>query len=450
MLKVVKITKGLDIPLRGEAEKIVKELHTSQVAVKPVDFIGVFPKLLVKEGDTVKGGSPLFFNKYQESILFTSPVSGKISEIRRGDKRILLEVCIEADEKQTAIEFGKANPNLLTRDEIIEKMISSGIWPLIRQRPYSVIANPKDTPKAIHIPAFDTAPLAPDYDFIMHGKGDVFQVGLDAIARLTNGNVYLNIHANQTTSKVFLNSKRVQIVAYQGPHPAGNVSVHARHSSPINKGDVIWYLYPQDVVAIGKLFMNGIYDMSTVIALTGSEVKHPRYYKTIRGVNVGEMIQNNVGSGNNRIISGNVLTGKKIRSDGYVGFYDSMVTVIPEGNYHEFLGWAMPGLNKYSFSDTFFSRLNLKKKKYDFDTNYHGAERAYVMTGQYEKVLPLDILPLPLIKACLVEDIDLMEGLGIYEVDDEDFALCEYIDTSKTEIQSIIRKGLDLMRKEMS
>ncbi|MDP2424079.1 MAG: Na(+)-translocating NADH-quinone reductase subunit A [Bacteroidales bacterium] len=450
MTKVVRITKGLDIPLKGEAEKIIKELPITQVAIKPTDFIGVFPKLLVKEGDPVQVGSPVFFNKYREEILFTSPVSGHITEIRRGDKRVLLEVRIEADGNQTTIDFDAADPNELSRNDIVKKMIDSGVWPLLRQRPYSVIANPSEIPKAIHIPAFDTSPLAPDYDFIVHGKGDFFQTGLDALTKLTNGNVCLNVHATQTISKVFMNSKKVQIMAYEGPHPAGNVSVHIQHSSPLNKGDVVWYLYPQDVITIGKLFKTGHYDVSTVIALTGSEVKHPVYFKSIRGAVVIGMLENNLKEGNIRIISGNVLTGTQIRPHGYVGFYNSMVTVIPEGSYYEFLGWALPGFSKFSFSRTFFSWLASKKKKYVLDTNYHGGVKAYVMTGQYEKVMPLDILPMQLIKACLVEDIDLMEGLGIYEVDEEDFALCEYLDTSKTEIQSIIRKGLDLMRKEMS
>ncbi len=450
MTKIIKIKKGLDLPLKGEAERIVRELPPAQVAVKPTDFIGVFPKLLVKEGDAVSAGSPLFFNKYREQVLFTSPISGTISEVRRGEKRVLLEIRIEPDGRKSSVDFGVADPNLLTREEIIRKLVSSGLWPVIRQRPYSVIANPDDMPKAIYVPAFDKAPLAPDYDFILHGKGEVFQAGLDALSRLTQGKVHLSIHASQTTSKVFLNSKRVEITAYEGPHPAGNVSVHIQKTEPINKGDVVWYLYPQDVAAIGKLFITGHLDLSQMIALTGSVIKQPAYYRTMRGAQVTPIINGNLRQEQVRVISGNVLTGKHIKQDGFIGFYDSMLTVIPEGNYHEFFGWASPGFGKFSFSRTFFSWLVPKKKGYEFNTNLHGGERAYVMTGQYEKVMPLDILPMQLFKACLIEDIDLMEGLGIYEVDEEDFALCEYIDTSKTEIQSIIRKGLDLMRKEMS
>lgn len=449
MTKVVKITKGLDIPLLGEAEKIMKDLSSHHYAVKPTDFNGVFPKVLIKEGDEIKAGTPLFFNKYNEKILFTSPVSGKVIEIRRGDKRILEEIRIEADGKNSYIDFGSADPQKLKREEIVEKLIQSGIWPCIRQRPFSVIADPGKTPKAIHVSAFDTAPLAPDYDFIVHGKGELFQTGLNALARLTNGTVHLNVHSKATTSKVFLNSRNVQINYFAGPHPAGNVSVHIANTDPINKGDIVWYLYPQDVIAIGRLFQKGVYDASIVIALTGSEVQKPLYYKTLRGVSVKNLLLDNLSESKVRIISGNVLNGDKILTDGYLGFYHNQITIIPEGNFYEFIGWAAPGFGKFSFSRAFFSWLS-KSKKYQLDTNLHGGHRAFVMTGKYEQVFPLDILPMQLIKACMINDIDLMEGLGIYEVDEEDFALCEFIDTSKTEIQSIIRQGLDMMRKETS
>lgn len=435
--------------MMGEAEKIIKDLPSDHYAVKPTDFIGVFPKVLVKEGDEVQAGTPLFFNKYNEKILFTAQVSGRIIEIRRGDKRVLEEVRIEADGKNTHVDFGAASPWQLSREEIIEKLIKSGVWPVIRQRPYSVIANPASMPKAIHVPAFDTAPLAPDYDFIVHGKGDIFQAGLDALSKLTDGKVHLNVHSKFTTSKVFLNSKNVQINTFDGPHPTGNVSVHISRIDPINKGDIVWYLYPQDVLTIGRLFTKGIYDASVVIPLTGSEVEKPIYYKTIKGVSIRSLVQGTLKEGPLRIISGNVLTGEKVLPDSYLGFYHNQVTVIPEGNYYEFMGWAAPGLGKYSFSRAFFSWLS-GSKQYKLDTNFHGGHRAFVMTGKYEQVFPFDILPMQLLKACMIKDIDLMEGLGIYEVDEEDFALCEFIDTSKTEMQAMIREGLDLMRKETS
>ena len=449
MNKVIKIKKGLDIPLLGEAEKVMKDFSSEHYAVKPTDFTGVFPKVLIKEGDEVKAGTPLFFNKYNDKILFTAPVSGVVIEIRRGDKRVLEEIRIEADGKFSQIDFGSADPEKISREEVVEKLVKSGVWPCIRQRPYSVIADPDTMPKAIHIPAFDTAPLAPDYDFILHGKGEDFQMGLNAIAKLTSGKVHLNIHAEMTKSKVFLNSKNVQINTFSGPHPTGNVSVHIANIDPINKGDIVWYLYPQDVITIGRLFLKGVYNASIIVPITGSEVEKPVYYKTMRGVAVKNMLSNNLKEGKVRIISGNALTGDKILPTGYLGFYHNQLTVIPEGNYYEFMGWAAPGFGKYSFSRAFFSWLNPTKKQ-RLDTNLHGGERALVMTGTYEQVMPLDILPMQLLKACMIKDIDLMEGLGIYEVDEEDFALCEFIDTSKTEIQQIVREGLNLMRKETS
>jgi Na+-transporting NADH:ubiquinone oxidoreductase subunit A len=449
MSNVIKIKKGLNINLIGEAEKTIKELSTDQYAIKPTDFIGVFPKMLVKEGDAVKAGTPLFIDKYRDNIIFTSPVSGEVKEIKRGAKRMLLEVKIKANGSDEAVDFGKADPKSATRDQIVEKLLQSGVWPMIRQRPYSVIANPAEKPKSIFISTFDTSPLAPDNDLIVHGNGEDFQTGLDALVKLTDGKVHLNIDASATHSKVFTNSKGVQINQFSGPHPAGNVGVQINKIDPINKGDVVWYLYPQDVLTIGRLFNTGNYDSTRIIALAGSEVLRPAYYKTKVGVNVEALVNNNTTDVNKRYISGNVLTGKKVGLDSYVGFYHTQLTVIPEGDYYEFLGWGLPGFDKFSVSRTYPSFL-FKNRKYRLDTNYHGGERAFVMTGEFEKVFPFDIYPLQLIKAIMVEDIDLMENLGIYEVDEEDFALCEVIDTSKTEIQEIVRKGLDLMRKEMS
>jgi Na+-transporting NADH:ubiquinone oxidoreductase subunit A len=449
MSDVIKIKRGLTINLVGEAEKTISEITPKFCAIKPTDFVGVFPKLLVQEGDTVKAGTQLFFDKYREKIRFTSPISGTVRELRRGEKRILLEIVIESDGKDEAIDFGKADLSKLTRDEIIAKLLESGIWPMIRQRPYSTIADPEAKPKAIFISAFDTAPLAPDYDLIVHGNGDAFQAGVDALVKLTDGRVHLNIHADAVPSKVFTNCKGVQVNKFSGKHPAGNVGTQIAFLDPINKGDIVWYVRPQEVLHIGRLFLNGKLDAMQIVALTGSQVKRPHYFKTKIGSSITEMLKENQSGDNNRFISGNALTGTKIEKNGYLGFYHSQVTVIPEGDHHEFLGWALPGTSKFSFSRTYFSWL-APKAKYRLDTNYNGGERAYVMTGQFEKVFGWDIYPLQLIKAILIEDIDKMESLGIYEVDEEDFALCEFIDTSKTEIQEIVRKGLDLMRKEMS
>jgi Na+-transporting NADH:ubiquinone oxidoreductase subunit A len=449
MSDVIRIKKGLTINLVGEAEKTITEISPKFCAIKPTDFIGVFPKLLVQEGDTVKAGSPLFFDKYRERIHFTSPISGTVKELRRGDKRVLLEIVIESDGKDATMDFGKSDPNKMTREEIIEKMLASGIWPMIRQRPYSIIADPAVKPKAIFISAFDTAPLAPDYDLVVHGYGEAFQAGIDVLVKLTEGMVHLNISADNTPSKVFTNCKGVQINKFSGKHPAGNVGTQIAYLDPVNKGDILWYLRPQEVLQIGRLFLTGKVDANQLVALTGSEVRRPHYFKTKIGSSIGEMLKENLAGENVRFISGNPLTGKKIEKQGYVGFYDAQISILPEGDHFEFLGWAKPGLNKFSFSHSFFSWLR-PGAKYRLDTNYNGGERAFVMTGQFEKVFGWDIYPLQLIKAIMIEDIDLMEKLGIYEVDEEDFALCEFIDTSKTEIQEIVRNGLNLMRKEMS
>ncbi len=449
MSSVIKIKKGLDIKLLGEAEKKVSEIFSSKFALKPPDFNGVFPKLFVKEGDSVKAGTPVFFNKYRDNIIFTSPVSGKVTEIHRGAKRKMLEIQIEADGKMEYEPFGTSDPASMTKEQVTEKLLKSGTWAYIRQRPYSIIANPEDDPKAIYISAFDSAPLAPDFDFLVENEGKAFQAGLDAISKLASGKIHLNVREGKTASNIFLQAKGVQVNRFAGPHPAGNVGVQIHHIDPINKGDIVWYLNPQDLIVIGKLFYEGKYDASKMIALTGSEVTNPQYYKVVSGCSILPMLENNLKSTNSRYISGNVLTGKKVDKDGYLGFYDKQVTVIPEGNYYEFLGWGMPRFDKFSFSKSFFSWLT-PNKKYKLDTNLNGGNRAFVLTGEYEKVFPMNIYPMQLLKAIMVKDFDLMENLGIYEVDEEDFALCEFIDVSKTEMQATVREGLDFMLKEMS
>jgi len=450
MLEVIKIKKGLNINLLGEAEKIIKKADQAEYyAVKPTDFKGIRPKLVVKVGDKVKAGSPLFFDKLQPEIQFVSPVSGEISAINRGERRVIQEVIIHSDEKIDYQDFKVSDPKTLTRDEIILILLKSGMWPLLRQRPYSVIANPKDTPKSIFISAFDSAPLAPDMDFVVSDDTAMFQKGIDVLSKLTTGTIHLNLNADYPAAEAYNQAKGVQKNYFTGPHPAGNVGVQINKIDPINKGDIIWYTYPQEIIAIGRLFEKGIYDVTKTVAITGSEIIHPKYLKIINGASIKSLLKENVKPGNNRFISGNVLTGTKISSEGFVSFYDNQVTVIPEGKYFEFFGWALPGIQKYSASRTFLSWL-MPGKKYTLDTNLHGGHRAFVMTNEYDKVFPMDIYPVHLIKAILAEDIELMEKLGIYEVDEEDFALCEFVCTSKIDVQSIIRKGLDLTRVEMS
>lgn len=446
MANTIRIKKGLNINLIGEAKKEISAIDAGRYAIKPTDFLGVFPRLLVKEGDSVKAGTPLFIDKYRENILFTSPVSGVIEEISRGDKRVLEEIRIKSGEKPEFEDFGTAGPSTSTREAIIEKLLKSGAWAMIRQRPYTIIANPADAPKGIYVSGFDTAPLAPDYSMIVKASLDDFQAGIDILSKLAGAPVKLGLPGGIID---FPKTSNADITYFEGPHPAGNVGIQIHKTDPINKGDIVWVVNIQDVIIIGRLFLKGIYDTSIIIPLCGSEVKSPKYYQTYKGASVRAIAKDNIQEGTVRFISGNALTGTRIKPDGFLGFYQNQFTVLPEGNYFEFFGWALPGLNKFSFSKSFVSWLN-PSRKYCLDTNFHGAERAYVMTGQYEKVFPMDIFPMQLIKACLAENIELMENLGIYEVDEEDFALVEFIDTSKTEIQQIIRKGLDLIRKEMS
>ena len=448
---MIKIKKGIDIHLVGEAQKEMKAYEPALYAVKPLDFIGVVPKMHVAEGDDVKVGTVLFHDKKNEGIFFTSPVSGKVKAIVRGEKRVILQVVVESDGKYEAIDFGKAEPSKLTRNEVIEKMVQSGTWTMLRQRPYSTIANPQDEPKCVVVSMFDTAPMAPDNNFIVAGKMESIKAGVEAFAKLTNGMVYLNVNSSETKKALEalnFSAKNVSVNEFQGPHPAGNVSTQLNVLSPINKGETVWYTYAQNLVAIGNLFLTGSYDSNRVVAFTGSEVKEPAYYQTRIGADMSGLYSN-ITSENVRIISGNVLTGKKINGDNFLGFYDSQISVIPEGDHYQLFGWLAPNFKKFTSTNTMGASLCKKSRKV-LDTNLNGGIRPLIMTGNFEKVFPFDIYPMQLIKACIIKDIDQMEELGIYEIDAEDFALCEVIDPSKTPIQQIIREGLELLRKEMN
>lgn len=450
MSNQIKIKKGLNINLVGEAEKVLVTAQASDlISIRPSDFIGVTPKLEVKQGDEVKAGTVLFHDKDHPEIKFTAPVSGEVVEIERGDKRKLLSIKILADKELKYETFKSGNIAEMTREQIVENLLSSGAWPFIRQRPFNTIANPSQTPKAIFISGFDSAPLGPDYDFIVHNHGADFQAGIDALKKLTKGKVHLNLNAEAKPSGVFTNAKGVQINYFSGPHPAGNVGVQIHHIDPLNKGEVVWVCNPQDVLLIGKLFQTGKFDAARIVAVAGSEAPSKKYFKTIMGSSAKSIIGKEIDTHHTRIISGNVLTGKTIQNNDAIGFYDSQLTLIPEGHEPEFLGWIAPGFDKFSLSKTFFSWLT-PNKKYDLNTNQHGEERAFVVSGEYEKVLPMDIYPVYLLKAALAQDIEKMESLGIYEVVEEDFALCEYVCTSKIAVQDILRSGLDLVKKELS
>ena len=448
MSEVIKIKRGLDIPLMGKADQIyVKSDLPNLFALKPTDFNGLTPKLEKKPGEKVKAGTVLFHDKYRPEIKFVSPVSGELLAVNRGERRKILEIVIKSDDKFEKEDFGKDDLSKLSREKVIDKMLGAGVWPFIRQRPYDIIASPEDKPKALFISGFDTAPLAPDYDFILTGKEAEFQAGIEVLRILSEDNVHIGIN-NRSSSKVYKSLKGVKLHSFEGPHPAGNVGIQLHHVLPVCKGDKVWVTQPQDVITIGKLFTEGVFDASRTVVLAGSEVKKKGYYNTMIGASIALMVENNLEQDNVRYISGNVLTGTKIDKDGYLGFYHSQVTVIPEGNYYEFMGWAMPGFGKYSVSRSYFSWL-CKKKEYRLDSNLHGGKRAFVVSGQYEKVLPMDVLPEFLFKAIITEDIDKMEQLGIYEIVEEDVALCEFVDTSKIDIQQIVRDGIELMIKEV-
>ncbi|MCP4309788.1 MAG: Na(+)-translocating NADH-quinone reductase subunit A [Bacteroidetes bacterium] len=451
MTEVIKIKKGLDINMNGEAEKIyVKAPRAKTYAVKPADWHGLTPKIIPKLCDQVKVGTPIFYDKYHPEIKFTSPVSGILSVINRGDRRRIVEVVVEDDGKDTREKFLQGDPSTLSKEQIVENLLNSGLWPVIRRRPYTVIARPDETPKSIFISAFDTSPLAPDFEFIMKDSEEDFQWGVNALKMLTKGKVHLNLDGRYPSVRTLGSVEGVEINRFKGPHPAGNVGVQIYNLDPINKGEVVWVVQPQDVVAIGRLFKKGEYDPSVVVALTGERVEKPQYYKTIRGMAVAPLLEKQLKEGDNRVISGSVLNGKQIHAEeGYVGFLDSQLTVIPEGNFHELFGWILPGFKKLSVSRSFASTWLTPKRKFSLNTNYHGGERAFVMTGEYEKVLPMDIYPVQLLKSILVNDIDKMEQLGIYELDEEDLALCEFVCTSKTPVTKILRDGLRSLRKEM-
>lgn len=448
MSRDIKIKKGLNINLKGKAKLQLSTVSRSNIyAINPPDFHGVTPKMTLKAGEKVQAGEVVFFDKNNDRIKFTSPVSGEIKEIVRGARRRILSIKIAADDKDTYKTFDVKNPEKLDADAVKSLLLESGCWAFIKQRPYDVLANPDDNPKAIFISGLDTAPLAADPVFALQGREKEFQAGIDALTKLTQGKVHLSVDAN---NKSFLyDVKGVELHRVSGKHPAGNVGVQIAKIDPINAGERVWVVQPQDVATIGSLFLTGKYDAQKVIALAGSRVKDPQYYQIIQGAKIKDIVAGKLVEGKNRIISGDPLTGLAVGMEDPISFYDNEITVLPEGDHYRFFGW-MPfvGNDKFSMSRTFLSWLN-PNKEYDLDTNMNGEERAMVLTGEMEKVMPIDIYPMQLLKAVLANDIEKMENLGIYEVAPEDFALIDFVSSSKVEAQEIIRKGIDLMIKEV-
>ncbi len=447
----IKIKKGLDIRISGTAVKAVSEMtNCTEFAVKPTDFVGVVPRLLVKEGDAVKAGDALFVDKSNADAIFVSPVDGTVKAILRGEKRKLLAVVVEgnADTEPKPL----FNPSLLAqmhRDAIIDTMVSSGLWTLLKQRPFGIVPHRDDKPKAVFISAFDSSPLPVDYSFILN-KED-FVKGIE-ILHLLAGKVHLSLKDGAEPS--FLDNLPNAVTHhFSGPHPAGLVGTQIAKIDPINKGDTVWVINPQDVSIIGHLFRTGCYRPERIIALCGPVVEKPQYYKTLSGSSIASFSSAvNKECSKLRFISGDVLSGTAISADGFISASTDKVCVLPEGDYYDFMGWLRPNFRKFSFSRTFLSgilaKFNIHGSKFDFDTGRHGDKRPLFVTGEFEKLVPLDIYPMQLIKACIVGDIELMENLGIYEVEPEDLALCEFADTSKTEIQAIIRNALEKIRVE--
>ena len=448
MSKDIRIKKGLDIKLVGIAEKKTTNSSQSSVyAVKPEDFHGITPKLVAKEGAEVKAGDTLFYSKSDERILFPSPVSGKVTEVIRGARRKVLAVKIAADATQVYKDFGTKDADAMSAEEVKNHLFASGCWPFVKQRPYDVVANPNQAPKAIFISAYASAPLAADLEYTLAGKEVELQAAITAVSKLTEGLVHVSVGANTTSP--LANLKGIELHKVSGPHPSGNVGTQIAKLDPINKGEVVWVITPQDLVVIGELLLTGKLNVSRTIALTGSQFSKPAYVTAISGAAIADVTANNLNDDNTRIISGNVLSGKEVKADEFLGYYDNQITAIPEGDDYEFFGWNKPIFNKISTSRALTFSWLTPKKKYDLNTNTNGEHRAFVVTGSYEEVFPLDIYPMQLLKAFMYKDLDEMEALGGYEVAPEDFALTEFVCVSKQPHQKIIREGLDLMREEL-
>ena len=459
MAILIKTKRGLDIQLNGHAQEQIGDATLSPTfAIIPDYYVGITPKVTVKSGDKVKAGTPIFYDKTFPEMNFVSPVSGTILEVARGERRKLLSVTIERDTEIDYAKFKTAKPSELTAEEIKSQILNAGLWSFIKQRPYDVIANPTQSPKAIYISTFDSAPLAPNYEFIISSQIADFQTGIDFLSKLTTGKVHLGVNAD-SQSQIFRTVKNAEITEFQGKHPIGNVGVQIHHTNPINKGDIIWTVNVQDVLFFGRLFSKGIVDFSKLIALTGPETINPKYFKTLVYNNIQQIVKSHLSTETDlRYISGNVLTGTQVSSDGYLNPYSSQVTVIKEGSKaNELFGWAMPRFNKYSTTKLYFTGLQesklfqklFGKKKYEFDARLLGGVRSIIMSGEYDKVLPMDILPEFLIKAMITGNIDKMEALGAYEIAPEDVALCEFVCTSKLPLQQIVRNALDNMKKEI-
>ena len=433
--------------LKGKAVKEKTNIvRGSELALTPDAFVGMTPKVVVKEGDMVKAGDALFVNKQYPDVKFASPVSGQVSAVIRGERRKVLCVKVKADQEQQYVDYGKKDVAQLDGEAVKQALLEAGLFGYIDQLPYAVSTNPETQPKAIFVSALRDKPLAADFEFELEGNENDFQTGLTALSKMAK--TYLGIGSQQTATAL-TQAKDVEVNIFDGPCPAGNVGVQVNHLDPVNKGETVWTVDPSAVIFFGRLFNTGKVDLRRLIAVAGSEVERPAYVEALVGDRVGDLLAGNLKEGKNlRIINGNVLTGKPCSLDDYVGAHTSEITVIPEGDdADEFLGWILPRFKQFSVSRSYFYWL-CGKKSYALDARIKGGERHMIMSGEYDKVLPMDIYGEYLIKAIIAGDIDRQEALGIYEVSPEDFALAEFVDSSKLELQRIVREGLDVLRKE--
>ncbi len=447
------LKKGLNIPIAGEAElRVSKTIAPCIVAVRPTDFKGFLPRLLVKEGDSVLCGSPVVADKQNADILLTSPVSGTVKEIVRGEKRKLLAILIESDGERKCVDFGVKDAATLDAGQIRQALLESGLWPWLVQRPYGILADPDVRPRDIFVSTFSTAPLAADAAFCFGSELAAAQAGICALSKLTDGKVYVGLDGNGQSP--FAGLKHCELNFFRGQHPVGNVGVQISHIAPIRKGETVWTVSMAGLVAIGKLFTTGRYDVRRKVAVTGPMTIQPSYVDALPGLPMKELAAffGNTPAEQLRVVSGDALSGQTVGADGYLGFFDNQVTILREGTEPELLGWINPiRARQFSADRSYFSWLMPKSRKYAMDTNLHGGARAFLMNdGYYGRVLPMDIFPVFLAKACLAGDIEKMEKFGIYEVLPEDLATCEFVDPSKNNIQAMIEQGIDLMLKEMA
>ena len=449
MADVIKLRKGLDINLTGKASKEVtlQVKKAEEYALLPDAFVGVTPKVVVKEGDHVNSGDALFVNKVCPEVLFASPVSGTVTAIERGERRKVLCVKVKADAEQTATDFGKKNVDVLDGDAVKAALLEAGLFGYINQLPYAVSTTPDTKPKAIFVSALRDMPLAADFEKELEGNEEAFQVGLTALSKMAK--TYLGVGVHQH-AKALEEAKNVDINVVDGPCPAGNVGVQVNHIDPVNKGEVVWTVDPSAVIFFGRLFLMGKVDLRKKVAVAGSEIKTPGYAEVLVGAPLNTFVADQLkATAHVRLINGNPLTGKQTQLEGFVGAHTSEITAIPEGDDRdEMLGWILPRTNQFSTSRSYFSWLFGKKKEYNLDARIKGGERHMIMSGEYDKVLPMDIFGEYLIKAIIAGDIDKQEQLGIYEVSPEDFAIAEFVDSSKLELQKIVRDGLNTLRKE--